>query len=250
MSDLAIEDVRPIPVRRSENLPGRILFGARMAVDLQLLTCMRFLRPYLAQMTGRVLDVGCGQMPYRGMLPRQSSYVGIDIAAAGQFGMSRHPDIVAFDGAVIPFPDATFDYVLCTEVLEHVENPGELIAEMRRVLRPGGLIVATVPFSARVHHAPHDFHRYTRYRLASLFACVGATVIEERGDDLATLANKLIVICMRLARPSRASLWGLALLVALAPIALLALAVAHASLAFRWGSRADPLGYGVASRKT
>ncbi|MBU6407886.1 MAG: methyltransferase domain-containing protein [Alphaproteobacteria bacterium] len=150
---------------------------------------------------------------------------------------------------MIPFPDATFDYVLCTEVLEHVENPGELIAEMRRVLRPGGLIVATVPFSARVHHAPHDFHRYTRYRLASLVACVGATVIEERGDDLATLANKLIVICMRLARPSRASRWGLALLVALAPIALLALAVAHASLAFRWGSRADPLGYGVASIK-
>ena len=67
----------------------------------------------------------------------------------------------------IPFPDGHFDALLCTEVLEHAVAPEALIAEMHRVLRPGGSLVLTVPFAARVHHIPYDFHRFTRYQVAA-----------------------------------------------------------------------------------
>jgi SAM-dependent methyltransferase len=183
------------------------------------------------------------------LLGQNASYTGIDVPVADDFGMTKHSDVVPFDGQTIPFEDASFDHILCTEVLEHVEDPASLIAEMSRVLRPGGTIVVTVPFSARVHHAPHDYHRYTSFRLRSLFAPVGNPGIEERGDDLAVIANKLIVICMRLARPSTRLLWCLPLLVLMLPITLLALAMAHFSLWFGWGSKADPLGYGVTTTK-
>ncbi|MBR0644707.1 class I SAM-dependent methyltransferase [Plastoroseomonas hellenica] len=220
-----------------------------MVVDLQLLTCVRFLRPILADMRGSVLDVGCGEMPFRGLLPPEARYTGIDIPAAEEFGMRRHSGIVNFDGLHIPFADESFDNLLCTEVLEHAADPVALVAEMLRVLRPGGTLAATVPFSARVHHAPHDYHRFTHYRLAAMFAGFADVKVTERGDDLAVIANKLIVVCMRLIRPSAALLWRLPLLLLLGPAALVALGIAHLSIRLGWGSLADPLGYGIHARK-
>jgi SAM-dependent methyltransferase len=244
-----VEEFKPIPIRRDSNLIGRVGFALRLVVDLQLLTCIRFLRPHLQSMTGSVLDVGCGEMPFRGFLPTGHRYTGIDIAVAGDFGMRQHADIVGFDGLTIPFPDESFDHVLCTEVLEHAENPLALISEMHRVLRHGGTLVATVPFSARVHHAPYDFHRFTRYRLSEMFSNFEDVAIEERGDDLAVIANKLIVVCMRLAKSTRKSIWPLPFLILAGGAATLALAIAHLSLITGLGSRADPLGYGVFARK-
>jgi SAM-dependent methyltransferase len=245
------EDFKPIPVRRTPGVVGAALFELRLVVDLQLLTCVRFLAPRLARMSGKVLDVGCGEMPFRSLLPADASYTGIDVASAQAFGMGSNPDIVAFDGRVIPFPDASFDHVLCTEVLEHVEAPTGLIGEMLRVLRPGGTILVTVPFSARVHHAPHDFQRFTRFQLAKLFDPFRDVEIEERGDDLAVIANKLVAVAARLAkpRPSLSALWRLPILAALTPIVLIALLVAHLSMLFGWGSRMDPLGYAVQATK-
>jgi SAM-dependent methyltransferase len=243
------EDVKPIPIRRDSGVVSQLAFALRMVLDLQLLTCTQFLRPHLRNMTGSVLDVGCGEMPFRGFLPAGHRYTGIDVAAADDFGMRRHPDVVAFDGLKIPFPDESFDHVLCTEVLEHAEDPLALISEMHRVLRHGGALVATVPFSARVHHAPYDFHRFTRYRLSEMFSHFDDVTIDERGDDLAVIANKLIVVCMRLAKSTRASIWPLPFLILGGVAALPALAVAHLSLVAGLGSRADPLGYGVFARK-
>jgi SAM-dependent methyltransferase len=246
---LGVEEFKPIPIRREEGALGRLRFAIRMMVDLQLLTCVRFLAPRLAVMQGAVLDVGCGEMPFRRLLPSGTTYKAIDVPAADDFGMSRRPEIVDFDGIHIPFPDASFNHILCTEVLEHAADPAALVADMQRVLAPGGTIVATVPFSARVHHAPHDYHRFTRYRLAQIFSAIGAVEIYERGDDFSVIANKLIVVCMRLVQPGAALVWRLPLLLLALPPTLLALAIAHLSLWFGWGSKADPLGYGIFVRK-
>jgi SAM-dependent methyltransferase len=58
----------------------------------------------------------------------------------------------------LPFPDASFDRVLCSEVLEHVADPAQAMAELVRVLRPGGLFAASVPtpFSERIFHFGSD----------------------------------------------------------------------------------------------
>jgi SAM-dependent methyltransferase len=245
------EDFKPVPVRRSPGILGAALFYLRLTADLQLLTCMRFLVSRLSRLSGKVLDVGCGEMPFRALLGPDASYTGIDVPSAQAFGMGESPDIVPFDGRSIPFPDASFDHVLCTEVLEHVEEPSALISEMLRVLRPGGTIMVTVPFAARVHHAPYDFQRFTRFQLAKMFINFKDVELEERGDDLAVIANKLIAVAARIAkpRPFIALLWRLPILVGLTPVVLVALFVAHLSLLFGWGSRMDPLGYAIRAIK-
>jgi len=57
----------------------------------------------------------------------------------------------------IPLPDATFDAVLCTEVLEHVPYPIQAVEELSRLLRPGGRLILTVPSNALRHQDPYFF---------------------------------------------------------------------------------------------
>lgn len=248
-ADAIKEQVQPIPLRFDASWRSRIGFALRCFVDLQLGTIWTFLGPRLAPLRGDLLDVGCGEMPYRSFLPAAVRYTGIDVPQASAFAMQGREGTVAFDGLSIPFPDAHFDTILCTEVLEHAPEPVALIAEMARVLKPGGTLIATVPFSARVHYAPYDFHRFSKYALDRMFASFAHVHIEERGDDIAVIANKLIVVAMRLARPSR--YWPIqwALLVALLPLALLFLLTAHLTMAFGLGSKDDCLGYAIMAVK-
>ena len=239
-----IEHFKPVPVDPGSGSFALLKFRLRSWADLQLLTCIRFIAAHRGLLTGKLLDVGCGQMPFRHLLQPGAIYTGIDIPAASSFGMQKNTDIVEFDGTTIPFPDNHFDAILCTEVIEHAMEPEALIAEMHRVLRPGGSLVMTVPFAARVHHIPYDFHRFTRYRLAQMFAAFGNVSIDERGNDLAVIANKIIVATIRQLSPLR-----LPLLLIGVPASLASLAIAHLALWFGWGSRLDPLGYGLTARK-
>ena len=242
-----IEDFKPIPIQRGVGWLAHLLFRLRCVADLQLLTRFQFVLAGRNLLSGRVLDVGCGQMPFRGLLPASSDYTGIDIHEAGSFGMPRNPSIIEFNGRIIPFPDNTFDAILSTEVLEHAEHPEGLIAEMLRVLRPNGRIVLTVPFSARVHHMPFDYSRFTNYRLSQLFADFTDVHVEELGNDLAVIANKIVVATIRQIVPLNVLHWPFLLLGL--PASLLSLAIAHLSLWLGWGSKQDPLGYGLIARK-
>ncbi|PIP58155.1 MAG: hypothetical protein COX02_01785 [Candidatus Vogelbacteria bacterium CG22_combo_CG10-13_8_21_14_all_37_9] len=91
-----------------------------------------------------------------------SNRVGIDIRPGPGV------DIV---GSVyeLPFPEASFEIVLCMVVLEHLEDPKRAITEMYRVLKPGGKIIVSVPFLFPIHDAPNDFWRFTKYGLKILF---------------------------------------------------------------------------------
>jgi SAM-dependent methyltransferase len=244
------EHFRPIPLRFNASLPSRIAFGLRCFVDLQLGTIWKFLSPRLAGLHGDLLDVGCGEMPYRSFLPRSVRYTGIDVPQASAFSMHGNEEVVPFDGFSIPFPDASFDTLLCTEVLEHSPEPAALIKEMERVLKPGGILIATVPFSARVHYAPYDFHRFSKYALDIMFRSFTDVHIQERGNDIAVIANKLIIVALRIVKPSPFWLVQLPLLLPLLPLALIFLLLAHLTMALGLGSKDDSLGYGlVATRR-
>lgn len=65
------------------------------------------------------------------------------------------------DAARLPLRDASVDVVLCAELLEHVRDPRQVLAEAQRVLRPGGVLLATVPFLFHLHGDPADYGRYT-----------------------------------------------------------------------------------------
>jgi SAM-dependent methyltransferase len=143
--------------------------------------------------------------------------------------------------------------VLCVEVLEHVPNPSALLSEIARVLRKDGSLVMTVPWSARLHHVPHDYRRYTRYGLCALLEASGfvRTRVEERGNDIAVMANKLLVVNIRLLRPKRwwEVVWSWPLAAIVAPVTAGFLVAAHLAIRFHLGSGEDPLGYGVVAVK-
>ena len=247
--NVVIEQIKPIPVRITSGFVGQIGFLARRMVDLQLQTIWHFLGPILPELEGNLLDVGCGEMPFRFALSDKVKYTGIDVAAADAFGMIGSGSIHVFDGRHIPFPDDHFHHILCTEVLEHAEDPETLMMEMYRVLKPGGSLILTVPFSARVHHAPYDFHRFTTYRLAKMLAPFSSFEIAERGNDVAAIANKLVVLCIGLLRPQWGLIWRAFLAVLCLPIAAGFLIAAHVNIKFGKGSKDDPLGYAVRAYK-
>lgn len=128
-----------------------------------------------SKLTGRVLDVGCGTKPYRSLFTSCSSYEGLDIdqprnrerAIADHF----------YDGETFPFPDESFDGIICSQVLEHVFNPQVFLAEMGRILRPGGRLLLTVPFCWDEHEQPWDCCRYTSYGVADLVRRSGFQVL-------------------------------------------------------------------------
>jgi SAM-dependent methyltransferase len=97
----------------------------------------------------RCLDVGCGDGRKSGpwLAGHAGGYVGVDVsetavAEARALGLDAR---TIEDAAALPFPDAEFDAVVCIEVLEHLFEPQHALAEIRRVLRPGGTAIATVP---------------------------------------------------------------------------------------------------------
>ena len=140
---------------------------------------------------GRLLDVGCGIKPYESFLrPPGSEYVGIDypVTATAQGRPWSKADVFA-DCREMPFEDASFDSVICTQVLEHVNEPKTFLREIARVLKPGGVLLISVPMSWPHHEEPHDFFRYTRYGLDHLLGESGfATVCcRERGGLVATV---------------------------------------------------------------
>jgi SAM-dependent methyltransferase len=95
------------------------------------------------------LDVGCGDGRTAGLWldEHAKSYVGVDISSPA-VEMARAAGLEALcidDAASLPFPDASFDVVVCLEVFEHLFDPQVVASEIARVLAPGGILVATVP---------------------------------------------------------------------------------------------------------
>ena len=125
-------------------------------------------------LSGRCLDVGA--LDVNGC-PRHlfTDYTGVDLRSG------PNVDVVA-PAAFLPWPGASFDTVLCLEMLEHCEDPFAAVAEMGRVLRPGGRLVATVPSIGFHRHAyPRDYWRMTADGLAVLLGRVGpAEAFEDR----------------------------------------------------------------------
>jgi SAM-dependent methyltransferase len=124
---------------------------------------------------GRILDVGCGTRPYEQLFVGWE-YVGIDVAESGRPSEHKVVDRY-FDGLTIPYQDESFDAVLCTEVLEHCVDATRIAGEIRRVLRPGGQAVITVPFMWGEHEMPYDFRRYSINGITQMLEFVGLEVI-------------------------------------------------------------------------
>ena len=136
------------------------------------------IRDLASRFTGRVLDFGCGSKPYESLFTSVEQYVGVDMLDTGHPHRHSRVDIF-YDGEKLPFPDMAFDGVVSFEVLEHVFNPETVLGELRRVLKPGGMLLVTVPFAWDEHEAPFDFARYTSFGLKSILEGAGFEVVHQ-----------------------------------------------------------------------
>lgn len=108
----------------------------------------------------RILDVGAGSMQiFPGVITMEL--------------LPTESTDVAGDATRLPFRDGSMDGVVILNVLEHVENPIRAVSEIRRILSPGGIVYAVVPFIFPYHEAPRDNWRYTVSGLSILFECLG-----------------------------------------------------------------------------
>ena len=109
----------------------------------------------------RVIDIGAGTSPYRNLF-KECEYItqdflrydGVKLGGTYSYG---DIDIVS-DITEIPERDSSFDVVLCTGVLEHVLEPIKALEEMSRILKSGGRMLLTAPFSCGSHQEPYIFY--------------------------------------------------------------------------------------------
>lgn len=133
-----------------------------------------------------LLDAGageCANKQYCGHL----RYVALDLArydGTGKVGLQTGSwdtsdiDIVS-DIARIPVRDGSFDAVLCSEVLEHVDDPVAALSELKRVVKPGGMLILTAPFCSMTHFAPdHHATGFNRYFYESHLQRDGFDIVE------------------------------------------------------------------------
>jgi len=129
-----------------------------------------------------VLNVGAG-----GEIADELSRAGVR-ATSIDIDATRAPDRVADLETLEGIGDNSVDAMLCLEVLEHVRRPEAAAAAIRRVLRPGGLLIGSTPFLLGIHERPHDYYRYTAQGLRHLFGTFEALELRERNGYFAAAA--------------------------------------------------------------
>jgi SAM-dependent methyltransferase len=131
----------------------------------------------------RVFDLGCGagdSVDLFRSVDRQVSWVGADIEDSAEVAGRTRTDaeFVSFDGRRLPFEDSSFELVYCKQVLEHVEHPRDLMAEVARVLRPGGHLAGSTS-QLEAFHSRSVFN-WTPYGFTRVAEDAGLRVLELR----------------------------------------------------------------------
>jgi SAM-dependent methyltransferase len=123
-----------------------------------------------------VLDAGAGEGAYKNRFARHR-YIGVDLGIGDSAWNYSRLDAIA-DLTSLPFRTGLFDAVVNIVTLEHVREPGCVLAELCRALKPGGRLLLVVPHEWEEHQTPHDYFRYTRYGVRYLLEHAGFDEIE------------------------------------------------------------------------
>lgn len=146
----------------------------------------------------KILDIGCGYKPYAKYF--DCKYVGLDSVK------ETGADIIS-NAWNIAVPDNEFDGIILNQSLEHIEKTAETILEIKRILKPGGLCIVTVPQTMKIHSIPLpsknsdydnfdkdkikywnvDFYRFTKFGLICLFKNFQIIELKETNGYFSTL---------------------------------------------------------------
>jgi len=161
--------------------------------------------PQRAGGAARVLDLGCGERPYADLFDGLE-VLGVDLDREG-----ASPDLIA-SALALPLPAACVQMVFSAQVIEHVADPAQMLAECARVLVPGGALVLSGPFWWPLHEEPHDYFRYTRHGLAALLAHKQAFDRVRIEPDCGALTQAVVAVIELLPRWAAPVRWTLNLL--------------------------------------
>jgi len=116
--------------------------------------------------TESILDIGAGELRYKKYFDH-CKYISNDLCIGDKDWYFEKIDIKSTIYN-IPVGNNSFDNILCTQALEHIEFPEEAFKEFHRILKKGGKLILSAPLGFGEHQIPHDYYRYTRYALINL----------------------------------------------------------------------------------
>jgi SAM-dependent methyltransferase len=126
---------------------------------------------------GTLLDVGCGSRPFAPLFRGHAErYLGLDLPSSPVLGQGR-PDVFG-DGARLPVRSGSVDTVVSLSVFDLVHEPVRVLAEMRRVLAPGGVLIVEFVQTVPVYRESPDLWRFTRLGVEHLLKAAGLEPVE------------------------------------------------------------------------
>jgi SAM-dependent methyltransferase len=135
--------------------------SSRLMADLVVAGYEKAIREHAR---GDLVDLGCGNAPLAGIYgPLVKSCLWVDWQ--NTLHTAFRLDVEANLNEPLPLESGSFDTVILTDVLEHLQRPELLLSEVFRILRPGGKAIIGVPFLYSLHEEPYDYYRYTRHKL-------------------------------------------------------------------------------------
>jgi ubiquinone/menaquinone biosynthesis C-methylase UbiE len=137
----------------------------------------------------QVLDIGCGEQPLKSLVIKAGGiYTSADISQNSAHSVDHICPITN-----IPVATASYDTVLCTEVLEHVSATHKAFKELYRVLKTGGCLIVTTPFLYPLHEEPYDYVRLTAHQFKEIASTTGLKIIylRQSGNAFEVIAQML-----------------------------------------------------------
>jgi SAM-dependent methyltransferase len=157
-----------------------------------------------------IVDFGCGAKPFQKLFSDiKCNYIGLDVYDGSAV------DLV-YDGVQIPLEDDCVALVFSVSVFEHVADIENSLSEIARILKPGGSLIAVVPFINHLHGIPYDYHRPTRHGWQMLLkrafgnaADISVDPVDTRlvclGNTITAQINFMLFDSMRLFKPVKFS---------------------------------------------
>jgi len=123
---------------------------------------------------GRLLDIGCGNKPYQSLMSSHvTAYIGCDIIQSN----NQSVDLLC-PANQIPVDNGSFDTVISTQTIEHVENHQGLVNEAYRILQHGGYFIISGPMYWPLHEEPYDFFRFTKHGFSYILEKANFEIVE------------------------------------------------------------------------
>ena len=168
----------------------------RLPIHPQWLLGQKRVPDGIESINGLVLDIGAADRWIEKHLSNSTHYIALDYPATGHELYGAKPSVFA-DAANLPFASNIFNGVICLEVIEHVPDPDQVMAEISRVLKSEGYAWISMPFLYPLHDAPFDFQRFTEFGLTRAAQVAGLEIIKfQRAEHAIRTAGLLLCLAI------------------------------------------------------